>query len=489
MDVFNKKDILGILHELGMLISIIGLVMMVPIFVGLYFNEPVYYFFYPSLAVIILGILINKFTKPIHIKLKHAMVISALTWLFASLIGAIPFCLGISHFGYIDGVFESMSAWTTTGFTLIGDVESLPHTLQFWRSFEQWVGGIGVLVMVITILSKTGASAYYRAEAREEKILPSTSSTVKKIWQIYLLYTAIGINLLYLSGLSLWDAINICMCGISTGGMSVSNSSFPYNNLAKIIMIIIMAIGGIVSFSVHHKILVGKRWTGDIQTKVAIPIIFIASFIIVLSSNISPIDALFTVVSAMTSTGFSTVNIPNLSNLSIAILILVMMVGGSTGTTTGGIKLIRLAIMAKSFYYKLKEAVYPHNAVIYKKLGNNPLTPNLIVDAYIVAFIYVLHYILGTLLFISLGYEPFKSLFESVSLVANMGLSVNIISYNLNPIGKLLGIFSMWVGRLEIIPVYVLIILPMVLKIKDSKQMRYIKGKIGDNMDEKYITK
>ena len=127
--------------------------------------------------------------------------------------------------------------------------------------------------------------------------------------------------------------------------------------------------------------------------------------------------------------------------------------------------------MVKSFYYKLKEAVYPHNAVIYKKLGNNPLTPNLIVDAYIVGFIYVLHYVLGTLFLISLGYDPFKSIFESVSLVANMGLSVNIVNHDLNPIGKLFGIFSMWVGRLEIIPVYVLIILPMILKIKDSKKV------------------
>ena len=342
--LFKKKDIVGILHELGILISFIGIIMMIPVFVGMYFNEQIYYFFYPSFVFIIIGILINRFTKPISIKLKHAMVISALAWLFASLIGAIPFYIGIENFGYVDGVFESMSAWTTTGFTLIGDVESLPHTLQFWRSLEQWIGGIGVLVMVISILSKAGASAYYRAEAREEKILPSTTSTVKKIWQIYLLYTSIGVGLLYLCGLSLWEASNICMCGISTGGMSISNSSFPYDDFAKIVMILIMTIGGIVSFAVHHKILTG-RWIDDIQTKVAIPIIIITSFILVASSNINPIDAIFTVVSAMTSTGYSTVNIPNLSNLSLAILIIIMMIGGSTGTTTGGIKLIRLVIM------------------------------------------------------------------------------------------------------------------------------------------------
>jgi trk system potassium uptake protein TrkH len=143
-----------------------------------------------------------------------------------------------------------------------------------------------------------------------------------------------------------------------------------------------------------------------------------------------------------------------------------MMIGGSTGTTTGGIKLIRLVIMFKSFYYKLKGAVYPSNAIIYKKLGKNHLSSNLIIDAYIVGFTYMLHYMFGTLFFISLGYDPFKSAFEAVSLVANMGLSVDIVSHDLNLLGKLLGIFSMWIGRLEIIPVYVLIILPMILKIK-----------------------
>lgn len=468
METFKRKDIVGIIHELGILISFIGFIMVLPTIIGYYYSEPIYYFLYPSLLTILIGIIITKFTKPVDIKLKHAMIISALAWLLASLIGGVPFFLGIPHFSYLDGVFESMSAWTTTGFTLISNVESLPNTLQFWRSLEQWIGGIGVLVMVISILSKTGTSAYYRAEAREEKILPSTTNTVKKIWQIYLLYTLIGIGLLYLTGLPIWDAINICMCGISTGGMSIKNSSFPYNTLAKIVMILIMMVGGIVSFNVHHKILTGK-WIEDIQSKVGILIIGISSIIIMISSNIDLVDAIFTVVSAMTSTGYSTVSIPNLSNLSLFLLILIMMVGGATGTTTGGIKLIRLIIMIKSLYYNLYKTILPHNAIICKKIGKNMLFSNLIVDAYVVGFVYVLHYIITTLFLISMGYDPFKSFFESVSLVANMGLSVNIVNHSLNPLGKILGIFMMWVGRLEFISVYIFLfyLLKNILKKKN----------------------
>lgn len=466
MKIFKKNDILGIFHELGILISTIGLIMLVPSFAGIYFNEPFYYFLYPSLFFIIIGLLINRLTKPISIKLKHAMVISALAWLMASLIGAIPFYLGVPYFGYIDGVFESMSAWTTTGFSIIPDVESLPRTLQLWRSLEQWIGGVGVLAMVISILSKAGASAYYRAEAREEKIMPSTIGTIKKIWHIYLLYTTLGICLLYLSGMNLWTSLNICMCGISTGGMSISNSSFPYNNFAKIIMIAIMYLGGVVSFSVHHNVLTGRR-VDDIQTKMSIPILFFAAFVIAMTSSLDPLDSLFTVVSAMTSTGFSTVKLSSLTNISIAVLIFVMAIGGATGTTTGGIKLIRLLIMSKGFYYRLKEVVSPGNSILSKKIGKNPLTDILLLDAFIITFGYVVHYVFASLVLITLGYDPYLSMFEAVSLVANMGLSVDIVSHSMHPIAKLMGIFSMWVGRLEIIPIYILIILPLYMKLKD----------------------
>jgi len=457
MKIFKGRDVIGIVHELGVLITFIGIVMFIPTVVGWYYKEPVWYFLYPSLLTTLTGILIYKFTEPVNIKLKHAMVISALAWLLASLIGAIPFYLGIPYFSYLDGVFESMSAWTTTGFTLIEDVEALPRTLQFWRSLEQWIGGIGVLVMVISILSKTGISAYYRAEAREEKILPSTINTARKIWQIYILYTLIGISLLYLTGLPVWDAVNLCMCGISTGGMSIKNSSFPYNTLAKVVMISIMMVGGIISFAVHHKILTG-RWIDDIQSKVGISIVLIASLVVMLSSGIDFIDALFTVVSAMTSTGYSTVSIPNLSDLSLFVIVLLMMVGGSTGTTTGGIKLIRVIVVLKSFYYHLQRALLSPNVLICKKIGKNLLSQDLVVDASVVGFAYLIHYGITTGILISLGYSPFKSLFEGVSLVANMGLSVNVVNHSMSSLGKVVGIFMMWVGRLEFIPVYVLIL-------------------------------
>jgi len=439
--------------------------------VAIYFNESIIYFLIPSLLSLFIGYLLYKLTNSIDIKLKHALIISALTWLLFSLIGALPFYFSVSYFNYLDSVFESMSAWTTTGFTLINNVEILPHSIQFWRSVEQWIGGIGVLVMVITILSKSGLYSYYKAEGRDEKILPSTKGTVKKIWQIYIVYTFVGIFLLYICGLSLWEAINICMCGISTGGMSISNSSFPYNNFAKIIMVTIMYIGGVISFSVHHKLLTGK-YKLDIQTIMSIPIIVISSLLIMYNSNISLIDSIFTIVSAMTSTGYSTVNISNFNIFSIGLLIIIMMIGGSAGTTTGGIKLIRLAIILKTYYYKILKSILPPNTIIVEKLNynNKIINKDIVNDSYIIASFYFIHYLFGWLLLMFLEYDGFKSLFESVSLAANIGLSVGIVNDSLNPIGKIFGIFLMWVGRLELIPVYVLILLPYILCKKNKNK-------------------
>ncbi|AEF96345.1 TrkH family potassium uptake protein [Methanotorris igneus] len=470
MKLFKREDIIGIVHELGYLMMIVGFLMIVPIFVGIYYNENYENFIFSAAFSIFVGALLRGLTKPIEIKLKHAMVISAVTWLMASLLGALPFYFGIDYFSYVDAVFESMSAWTTTGFSLINNVEAMPHTILFWRSLEQWIGGVGVLVMMIGILMRSGTAAalFYKAEAREEKILPSTVNTVKTIWWIYLLYTILGICGLYLSGLSLWEAVNLTMCGICTGGMSVNNLSFPYNTMAKVIMILIMVIGGVISFSIHHKILTGKSFR-DIQTDFAVKIFIVASIIVAISSNTDIIDALFTVVSAMTSTGYTTIDIKGLDNLSIAILIFLMAIGGGAGTTTGGIKIIRFLVMVKTFYYELKEIFFPPSAVIHEKLGNVVLDYKVIRESFVIGFVFVMHYIFTAMVFIALGYDPYKSIFEAVSLTSNIGMSMGIVNINMPLIGKIVGILAMWIGRLEILPIYVFVLLPIVNKIKKLK--------------------
>ena len=454
----TKKDVEGILHILGGIIQVIGLFTLVPCIVSMYYNENTFLnFLIPGLFFTIFGFILKKITKPRNLKLHHTMVASALAWLIASFIGAIPLYLSIPYFSYVDAVYESMSAWTTTGMTLIPDVEVLPKSVLFWRSFQQWIGGVGILVLSALVLARSGTVAYllYTSEARQERIMPSAIGTIKTIVWIYVLYTILGVLLLYLAGLSFWEALNLTMTGICTGGMSISNHSFPYNDFAKIIMIGIMMVGGIISFSIHHRILTGKYFN-DIQTKYALIVITIISVIISIKDKVPIIDSLFTVVSAMTSTGFTTINIGNLSTLSLFLIIFLMLIGGGAGTTTGGVKIIRFLVILKALWYEIKEIIYPKSAVIHEHLNSMELNYKIIREAFVVFFLYCLSSFLTALIFIALGYSPYNAIFDAVSFTSNIGMSLGVVTLKTPLIGKIAGIVAMWIGRLEVIPVLVL---------------------------------
>ncbi|AAB99495.1 TPA: TrkH family potassium uptake protein [Methanocaldococcus jannaschii] len=454
----TKKDIEGILHILGGIIQIIGIFTLVPCIVSVYYNENTFLnFLIPGLFFSIFGFVLKRATKPKNLKLHHTMVASALAWLIASFIGAIPLYLSIDYFSYVDAVYESMSAWTTTGMTLIPNVEVLPKSILFWRSFQQWIGGVGILVLSALVLARSGTVAYllYTSEARQERIMPSAIGTIKTIIWIYILYTILGVLLLYLSGLSFWDALNLTMTGISTGGMSISNYSFPYNDFAKIVMIGIMMVGGVMSFSIHHKLLTGKYFN-DIQTKYALIVTAFISIIISIKDKVPIIDSLFTVVSAMTSTGFTTINVGNLSSLSLFLIIFLMLIGGGAGTTTGGVKIIRFLVILKALLYEIKEIIYPKSAVIHEHLDDMDLNYRIIREAFVVFFLYCLSSFLTALIFIALGYNPYDSIFDAVSFTSNIGISLGVVTLKTPVIGKIAGIIAMWIGRLEIIPVLVL---------------------------------
>ncbi len=451
-----------IFYLLGGILEILGVIILVPIIVALYYHEQtIFVFLSTGLGSIILGRIIKIiFKKDLNnnVKLKDFMVFSASAWLLASLIGAIPF-LTIPYFNYLDSVYESMSAWTTTGMTLINNVEILPKSILFCRSLEQWIGGVGILVFSAGILTRGGylTNLLYISEARQEKIYPSSLHTIESIIWIYLFYTIIGILLLHLTGMPLFDAINLCFTGIATGGMSIKNDSFPYSDLSKIVMIIIMLIGGVISFQVHHKILTGRLFK-DIQTKYALIVIFIISAIIFLYDKIDFIDSLFTVVSALTSTGFTTINITTLSNFSLFLLIFIMLIGGGAGTTTGGVKIIRFLILLKVVYYEIKRVFYPKSAVIYEELAGKKIDKQVVRDAITLFLLYSLTSFLLSVFFMALGYNPIVSIFDSVSFVSNIGLSLGLVTVKSTAIVKIAGILGMWLGRLEFIPVIVLFI-------------------------------
>ena len=242
----TKADLKVVLHYIGYIMQGLGVVLLTPILVALIFGEyiRVSAFLIPCFISFALGTFLSKrFNNYDNLRLKHGMLISSFAWLWASIIGASIMCLAL-NLQFIDALFENMSAWTGSGMTFFINVEILPKSILFLRSLEQWIGGLGIVIIFIGILIRSGtaASRLYKSEAREEKIKPNIANTLRKALEIYLVYTAIGILLFILVGLPIFDSVNLTFTSISTGGMSIKNANvgFYQNSLVYIISMVLM---------------------------------------------------------------------------------------------------------------------------------------------------------------------------------------------------------------------------------------------------------
>lgn len=463
---FTKADAFTILHYLGILMQGIGVILLLPVFVALIYSEfdCILSFVAPSLCSIVLGTAFHKhFKRYANLKLKHGMFISSFAWLWATLIGAsiMMICLDI-HF--VDALFENMSAWTGSGMTFFVDVEVLPYSILFLRSLEQWVGGLGVVIIFIGILIRSGtaASRLYKSEAREEKIKPSIANTLKKTLQIYLIYTGLGIALYIAAGLPVFDAVNLAFTSISTGGMSIKNLNvgFYQNNIVYIITMFLMIFGAI-SFNVHYKVIKtkGKSILNDIQFRfMASFIIFFSIVIFITNSDIVPMDVLFHVISAMTTTGSNISTAQTISTWhgsTLIILMVLMIIGSSAGSTGGGLKIVRVITALKGINHTISSIVSPEGRVIPTKISGKKLTEREVREAGGYISIYFIFLIFGWLILCFYGRDPLNALFDVVSIISNNGLSTGIVWGGLPLIPKIALIFLMWLGRLEIIPVLV----------------------------------
>ncbi len=212
-------------HDMGLIFEFIGIVSLLPLLVLAIFRE--WNMFIPMLSAplifIVLGFLISHIPYT-DLEPSFSITISAvaLSWVTIALIGALPFMIGL-HMSYTDGIFEAMSGWTGTGFTMLTSVDSTPKTLLFWRTFMQWIGGIGIIAFGISLRRKTRFSLFrlYRAEGREEELVPATVSTSRRMWMIYIVLTFAFTGLVMLLGIPLWDSVNLVMVAIATGGFSI----------------------------------------------------------------------------------------------------------------------------------------------------------------------------------------------------------------------------------------------------------------------------
>ena len=465
MRYITKTDLIIVARNSGYLMVGIGIMCLIPlIFDLIYFEFDIISFVIPAAISILLGFGFIKYfeNRDKKIRLKHGMMISSFAWLWASLIGGLVFTLA-THIPIIDGVFESMSALTGTGITMFADVEILPHSILFFRALEQWIGGLGVVVMVLGVLTKPGSvsSKLYQSEARDERIKPSIKTTLKKTMEIYAIYTILGVILYLLAGMPAFDSICNTFTIISTGGMSIKNANmgFYQDDLIYFISIVLMILGA-TSFLVHYKVIKtkGKSLVHDLQFKIIICVIAFVTLALYFVSNIVPIELLFTVVSAITTTGASVASPLTMAgwpSFVIICLMCLMLTGGSNGSTVGAIKLVRMITFFKGIYRHIREILSPEGRVVAVKLHGHKIPEKAIAQSGNFITLYMMFIMFTWGLFCLFGYDPFRSLFAAMSLQGNNGLELGIINYTLNPALKIVSMFDMWTGRLEIYPVLI----------------------------------
>ena len=466
MKYITKTDLLIVARDSSYLMIGIGMMCIIPlIFDLIYLEFDIISFVIPAVISITLGLIFKKYFEnrtDKKMRLKHGMMISSFAWLWASIIGGLVFALA-TNIPVLDGIFESMSALTGTGITMFDNVEILPHSVLFFRAFEQWIGGLGVVVMVIGILTKPGnaSSKLYYSEARDERIKHSVKATLEKTLEIYAIYTIFGITMYLLAGMPAFDSVCNTLSIVSTGGMGIKNANMGYyqNNTYYLISIILMILGA-TSFLVHYNVIKtrGKSLIQDLQFKVLISVIAFVSIIVYFVSDIVPIDILFTVVSAITTTGAS-VALPETMagwpSFVLICLMCLMITGGSNGSTVGAIKLVRMITFFKGIYRHVREILSPEGRVVALKLNGRKIPEKAISQSGNFITLYLMFIMFTWALFCLYGNDPFRSLFAAMTLQGNNGLDLGIINHHLHPVLKLVSMFDMWTGRIEIYPVLI----------------------------------
>jgi trk system potassium uptake protein TrkH len=489
----TRQDAAIILRDLGLLLPIVGIMAILSLIVPLAFGET--YAYLPLVITAAVSILLGAalyfpFRNAGDTQLKHGMIIAAFGWLLVAALGSLPFVLtAVLAEGHgasetllyfkdpASAFFESVSGYTGTGLTMAARADLLPKTLQWWRSFTEWIGGMGVIVLMLSILAgpRPGAARYslYYAEARGEKIHPSIASTLRTMWWIFLLYTFISIIALWGAGMPMWEAINHAMTGISTGGFSVTDNSIAsYNSVAIELVLIPIMLLGAISFAVHYEMMRGKGrvlWQ-DFQTRWFLALVLIGIVLLTLE-NLTVVggfaslrQSAFQFVSSITCTGFQTANIGAWSATGKLLLAAAMFIGGAAGSTAGGIKVMRMLILMRGVSWRFRKIVSARGAIVPFRIGSTTIDESEVgqrlEDASLITFLWLVFLGLGILILlhtVSSEYTLSDVIFEVASAQGNVGLSVGITQPTMSLASKLTLCFNMWVGRLEIIPVLMLV--------------------------------
>ena len=477
---FNWQQVIRIL---GVLLMVEALFMAIAAIVAYIYEENDFVAIVES-AILTIGagiggvLLGGSNTK--HIGTREGYLVVGLVWIVFSIFGMLPFRL--SHYipNLTDAFFETMSGFTTTGATILTDIEALPHGLLFWRSMMQWLGGMGIVVLSLAILPMFGAGMQlFAAEVpgiTYDKLQPKITDTARRLWELYTLLTIICAILLYLGGMDIFDAICHSLTTLASGGYSTKNASIAYWSSPAIhyIIIFFMILAG-TNFSLLYGALIrrqGKRLIQDeefrtytysiigISLVISIGLLYTRSFEGFSTIEKSFRDALFQTIATITTTGFSTSDYMAWHPILWLIILLAIPMGGTAGSTSGGIKTIRLHIMTKNILYEFKRVMHP-KAILPVRVNRRLVSENTLSNTYVFLSIFLIITIASSIILILCGISPSEAFGCSLASIANVGPALG--GFGPSETYAVLPDFAKWVlsivmliGRLELFTILIL---------------------------------
>ncbi|MBM7623387.1 TrkH family potassium uptake protein [Sporohalobacter salinus] len=462
-----------LVRYIGILTIGIGFILLLPFLALPFYPQDIIYstsFLIPSFTYIILGSMawkLIKYEKDFTLSLKEGGIIVLVSWILAIIASALPFIIA-GKLNFTQAIFEATSGWTTTGLSVVNEAET-SHIFLLWRSIMQFFGGAGLVVVMLSSILHPYGFGLYNAEGRSDQLLPHVKQSAKAIMFIYSGYTIGGIILYILAGMEVFDAINHSIAALSTGGFSTRTASIGYwNSLPIEIVTWILMLLGTTNFATHFALLKGKFKIFFKNGEVRLLGVLIAVFTPIISyftlaelySNLPRLlrRGMFETITAISTTGFSLDTFKDWNSFGMLSMILLMLIGGGTGSTAGGIKLYRIYLMFKSLIWQFEGYFLPQNAVrenyIWRGETKLYIKPEYIRETANYIYLYMGTYLIGVFIYLAYGYNLTNSMFEFASALGTVGLSIGITAADA-PVGILwIETIGMFLGRLEFLVIF-----------------------------------
>ncbi|MBT8046878.1 MAG: potassium transporter [Xanthomonadales bacterium] len=467
---------------IGFLIAGSSLMMLPPVLVSMFYSDGTVGLFLLSAGMLLsLGLMIYFPVRKARqeLRLRDGFLIVVCAWLALVLVGALPFVLLTSpDLSYVDAVFESMSGLTTTGATIVTDIDALPRAVLYYRQQLQWLGGMGIIVLAVAILPmlRIGGMQLYRAETpgpmKDAKLTPRITETAKALWLIYVGITVTCVFAYWLAGMKLFDAVGHAFSTVAIGGFSTHNDSLAFwnNPTVEIVAIVFMAIAGI-NFALHFtawRRATTQPYFMDPELKVyaslLIAFAIIVSFALYVTGTYDTLAAsfrygIFQVISSMTTTGFTTAPFYSWGGFIPVLLMLLAFIGGCAGSTAGGMKVIRIILLYRQSIREVQRLIHPH-AVIPVKIGGQKTSDTVISAVWGFFFLYIANFAVMTILLTATGLDAETAYSTVGACITNLGPALGDAGVNyagLNDVAKVILSFAMLLGRLEIYTLLVLL--------------------------------